>query len=74
MLHNNVSVLNSLKKYQPFYEHHGANAEVNDHVMIKDAVSSVFFPKEATKKSEENGNIGGWRIVLRHFAIILFRF
>jgi len=41
---------------------HGANAEVNDHVMIKDAVSSVFFPKEATKKSEENGNIGGWRI------------
>lgn len=31
--------------------------EVDDHTMIKDAVSIVFFPKEAMKKAGDNGSV-----------------
>jgi len=45
------------------YENQGEKAEVNDHDMIKDAVSIVFFPKEAMKQADDNGTVGSWRTV-----------
>ncbi|KAL7543137.1 hypothetical protein ACHAXR_012433 [Thalassiosira sp. AJA248-18] len=52
-----------LQKYQSLYQCHGEDAEVNDHDMIKDAVSIVFFPKEAVRNAGSNGDVGGWRVV-----------
>ena len=54
---------NSLWKYNTLFQHFGDEAEVNDHDMIEDAVTIVFFPKEASKKVGVNGNIGGWQVI-----------
>lgn len=52
-----------LWKYNTLFQHFGDEAEVNDHDMIEDAVTIVFFPKEASKKVGVNGNIGGWQVI-----------
>lgn len=47
-----------LRRYNELYEMHGDQAAVNDHAMIKDAVSIVFHP---SKKSSEV--VGGWQVI-----------
>jgi len=41
---------NGLREYQRLYEANGDAVEVNDHVMIGDAIQMVFYPEEAAAK------------------------
>ncbi|KAL7468436.1 hypothetical protein ACHAXS_008665 [Conticribra weissflogii] len=52
-----------LKRYQRLFEMYGEEAEVNDHEMIRDAVSIVFFPEETEKMKGADGSFGGWKVV-----------
>lgn len=52
-----------LKAYMRDYELNGDAAAINDHVMIKDVVSMVFYPKQTFAKKESSDSIGGWEYV-----------
>jgi len=52
-----------LKRYQRLFDVCGDKAEVNDHEMIRDAVSIVFFPEEAEKMKGSDDSVGGWKVV-----------
>jgi len=52
-----------LKRYQRLFDVCGDKAEVNDHEMIRDAVSIVFFPEEAEKMKDADDSFGGWKVV-----------
>lgn len=52
-----------LKTYMKDYEIHGDAAEINDHVMIKDVVSMIFYPKQTCGKTGEADAVGGWELV-----------
>ena len=49
----------SLQRYHASFQCHGEKAEVNDHHMIKDAVTLVFYLKDAPKEAD----VGGWTLV-----------
>jgi hypothetical protein len=52
-----------LKAYMRDYELNGDAAAINDHAMIKDVVSMVFYPKQAFGEKEPSDTIGGWEYV-----------
>lgn len=52
-----------LKAYMKDFELHGDDAAINDHAMIKDVISMVFYPKQTFAKKEETDSIGGWEFI-----------
>ena len=62
-LANQELTTKGLKAYMKDYEVHGDAAEINDHVMIKDVVSMIFYPKQTFAKKEVADSVGGWEFV-----------
>lgn len=52
-----------LKAYMRDFELNGDAAAINDHAMIKDVVSMVFYPKQTFAKKEMQDAIGGWEYI-----------
>ena len=58
-LSNQDLTTKGLQAYMKEYELFGEDAEINDHDMIKDAVSMIFYSNEAFGKN----HVGGWEYV-----------
>ena len=58
-LSNQDLTTKGLQAYTKEYKMYGEDAEINDHDMIKDAVSMVFHSEDAFGKK----NVGGWEYV-----------
>ena len=52
---------NGLREYQRLYEANGGAVEVNDHVVIGDAIQMVFYPEEVAKRSTLWDLVGQFR-------------
>ena len=51
------------KAYMKDYELCVDAAEINDHIMLEDVISMVFYPNQTCRKKKVTDTVGGWEYV-----------